>query len=59
MTPAELKRIRKHTKLSQYKFAVELGVTPQTINAWENGKTPISAIATQLIRLKYTTGEKK
>ena len=32
-----LKKIRKQKRLSQTAIAKELGITPQTVSAWENG----------------------
>jgi putative transcriptional regulator len=34
----DIKRIRKKTGLSQVVFAGSLGVSPKTVEAWENGR---------------------
>ena len=40
----DIKEIRQKTGLSQVLFAVSLGVSPKTVEAWENGRNqPIGA----------------
>mgnify|MGYP006285794497 CR=1 FL=1 len=39
------KELRRRLNLSQEKFAARLGVSFQTINRWENGKTEPSPLA--------------
>jgi putative transcriptional regulator len=44
-TAAQVKSTRKLLKVSQALFAQFLGVSPQTVRSWEQGKTPPQDIA--------------
>ena len=44
MTPDEFKQARKVLGLSQSKMAHQLEVSYQTIQAWEQGRNPISRV---------------
>lgn len=44
-----IKALRKELKLSQEKFASQLGVSFTSLNRWENHKTMPSALALQII----------
>ena len=34
----DIKHIRQKTELSQFMFAGSLGISPKTVEAWENGR---------------------
>ena len=48
--PKEVKNARKLLKQSQAQFADWLGVTAQTVQAWEAGRRKPEAIASKVIR---------
>lgn len=50
-TPSEVKKARHHTEMSQSKFAILLGVSIDTVKAWEQGKRTPEALASKVIRL--------
>lgn len=39
LTPSDVKEIRKKLGLSQFKFAIKMGCTLQSIHKWEVGKS--------------------
>jgi transcriptional regulator with XRE-family HTH domain len=41
MTPAQLRRLRKHKGWSQDDLAEVLGVHPMTVSKWERGEQPM------------------
>lgn len=47
-----IRRLRQEMKLTQEKFAQELGVVYSTVNKWENGKTMPSPLALTRIQEK-------
>ena len=47
----EIKRIRKKTGLSQVMFAGSLGVSPKTVEAWENGRNKPEGASRRLLEL--------
>jgi putative transcriptional regulator len=47
----EIKNIRKRTGLSQAVFAGSLGVSPKTIEAWENGRNKPEGASRRLLEL--------
>ncbi len=47
--PALVKQTRKRLGLTQLEFAQRLGVSFQTVNRWENGKTKPLPMALRLI----------
>ncbi|MBE0558868.1 MAG: helix-turn-helix transcriptional regulator [Proteobacteria bacterium] len=54
-----VREIRKHTGLTQEKFAAKLGVTFPTINRWENDRAKPSPLAMEKIEsLLRSLGEK-
>ena len=56
MTKEEVRRIRKRLKLTQAKFAKELGVHRITVVRWEAGAHPVEGPAVKLIRLMKKGG---
>lgn len=46
-----IKALRQELKLSQEKFANELGVSFTSLNRWENHKTMPSTLALQILNL--------
>ena len=50
--------MRQHLELSQVKFAAKLGVSFQSVNPWENGRTKLLPIALkQIDRLLHQMGD--
>jgi putative transcriptional regulator len=47
----EIKRIRKRTGLSQVMFAGSMGVSPKTVEAWENGRNKPEGASRRLLEL--------
>jgi putative transcriptional regulator len=47
----EIKRIRQKTRLSQAMFAGSLGVSPKTIEAWENGRNKPEGASRRLLEI--------
>ena len=47
----EIKRIRQRTGLSQVMFAGSLGVSPKTVEAWENGRNKPEGASRRLLEL--------
>jgi putative transcriptional regulator len=45
--PSLVRETRQQLKLSQAKFAAQLGVSFQTVNRWENGRANPSPLALQ------------
>jgi DNA-binding transcriptional regulator YiaG len=45
-----IRELRQQLHLSQERFAQRLGVSFQTVNRWESGKTNPSPMATKLIQ---------
>jgi putative transcriptional regulator len=50
-TTDDIKQIRKNTGLSQVTFAGTLGVSPKTIEAWENGRNKPEGAARRLLEV--------
>ncbi|ERT07019.1 helix-turn-helix family protein [Lyngbya aestuarii BL J] len=50
--PILILTLRKRLGLSQEKLAVQLGVSFQTVNRWERGRTQPSHLALQAIKQK-------
>ena len=48
---ADIKRIRQKTGLSQVMFASSLGVSPKTIEAWENGRNKPEGASRRLLEV--------
>jgi DNA-binding transcriptional regulator YiaG len=56
MNSEEIKELRKSLGLSQYKFAVKLGMTVKAISRWENNKSKPSPLAIEkLEKLQKST----
>jgi putative transcriptional regulator len=47
----EIKRIRQKTGLSQVIFASSLGVSPKTVEAWENGRNKPEGASRRLLEV--------
>ena len=47
----DIKLIRKNTGLSQVMFAVSLGVSPKTVEAWENGRNKPYGASRRLLEI--------
>jgi len=47
----DIKRIRKKTGLSQVVFAGSLGVSPKTVEAWENGRNKPEGASRRLLEI--------
>jgi len=47
----EIKRIRQNTGLSQVVFAGSLGVSPKTVEAWENGRNKPEGASRRLLEV--------
>lgn len=47
----EIRFLRKHLGLSGVDLAAHMGVQPETVSRWENGREGISATADRLIRM--------
>jgi len=47
----DIKRIRKKTGLSQVIFAGSLGVSPKTVEAWENGRNKPEGASRRLLEI--------
>jgi len=50
-TPQEIKSIRQNTGLTQKKFALYLGVSVKTVEAWEAGRNRPEGSACRLLAL--------
>jgi putative transcriptional regulator len=47
----DIKRIRQRTGLSQAMFAGSLGVSPKTVEAWENGRNKPAGASRRLLEV--------
>ena len=47
----EIKQIRKRTGLSQVVFAGSMGVSPKTVEAWENGRNKPEGASRRLLEI--------
>jgi putative transcriptional regulator len=47
----DIKRIRQKTGLSQVVFASSLGVSPKTVEAWENGRNKPEGSSRRLLEI--------
>jgi putative transcriptional regulator len=47
----DIKRIRRKTGLSQVVFAGSLGVSPKTVEAWENGRNKPEGASRRLLEI--------
>jgi len=50
-TNNDIKRIRQRTGLSQVMFAGSLGVSPKTVEAWENGRNKPEGASRRLLEI--------
>ena len=48
---SEIKKIRQKTGLSQVMFAGSLGVSPKTVEAWENGRNKPEGASRRLLEV--------
>lgn len=51
LSPQEIRFLRSHMGWNGVQFAEEMGVTPQAVSRWENGKKPMSTTAEKLLRV--------
>jgi putative transcriptional regulator len=51
MTAGEIKALRQSLGLTQYQFAMRLGVTPQAVANWEQGKRTPTGLSKQALEL--------
>jgi transcriptional regulator with XRE-family HTH domain len=51
MTNSDLRRLRRHLKLTQVQLAAALGVTPMTVARWEQGTYPIPPLGVAVFTL--------
>ena len=59
MTPEEFKQARKVLGLSQSKMSHKLEVSFQTVQAWEQGRNPISKVVEMaVLHLLNTSGKR-
>ena len=47
----DIKQIRQKTGLSQVMFAISLGVSPKTVEAWENGRNKPEGASRRLLEI--------
>jgi putative transcriptional regulator len=47
----EIKQIRRKTGLSQVMFAGSMGVSPKTVEAWENGRNKPEGASRRLLEI--------
>ena len=50
-TTEDIKQIRRKTGLSQMMFAGSLGVSPKTVEAWENGRNKPEGASCRLLEI--------
>lgn len=50
LTPEEIRFLRKYLGWSGVDFATHMGVKPETVSRWENGREPIGPVADRLLR---------
>jgi putative zinc finger/helix-turn-helix YgiT family protein len=55
LTAAEVRFLRKYLGWSGVDFARHMGVAPETVSRWENGREPIGGVAERLLRLMVAT----
>jgi transcriptional regulator with XRE-family HTH domain len=55
LTGEEVRFLRKRLGKKQVDFAHEIGIEPETLNRYENGKLALSEPSDKLIRLYYLT----
>jgi putative zinc finger/helix-turn-helix YgiT family protein len=55
--PDEIRFLRKWLGLSSLDFALIMGVRPETVSRWENGKYPFTPTADRLLRLLVSNQE--
>ena len=55
LASAEVRFLRKHMGWSGAEFARHMGVQPETVSRWENGREPLGTVADRLLRLMVVT----
>lgn len=55
LAAVEVRFLRKHLGWSGADFARHMGVKPETVSRWENGREPIGPVADRLLRLMVVT----
>lgn len=55
LSAEEIRFLRKYIGLSSGDFAQHIGVAPETVSRWENGKSPMSLTADRLLRMLVLT----
>lgn len=56
LTAEEVRFLRKSLGWSGQDFARHMGVSPETVSRWENGREPIGPTADRLLRLMVAAG---
>ena len=51
LAPEEIRYLRKYLGWSGVDFAARIGVTPEAVSRWENGKDPMGKVADRLLRI--------
>ncbi len=49
MTPKQIKKLRQELGWSAWKLGKEVGVSPRTVEGWEQGR-PISKLALKILK---------
>lgn len=57
LAPEEIRFLRKYLGLSGGDFAQHIGVSPETVSRWEQGRTPMGATADRFLRWLVVTRE--
>ena len=57
LAPQEVRFLRKYLGWSGSDFARHMGVAPETVSRWENGKEPMGPVADRLLRLMVAHGK--
>lgn len=58
LDPGEIRFLRSMLDLTGVDLALRMGVTPESVSRWENGKEPIGPVADRLLRLMVAHAER-